>query len=82
MHVEVLYFAVLRELAGTSRDELELDETTVSLRDLLAVLAHKHPRLAGKLGPVRVAQNESFAELDAKLSPGDVIALIPPVAGG
>jgi molybdopterin converting factor subunit 1 len=82
MHVEVLYFAVLRELAGTSRELVELDEATVSLADLLALLAHKHPRLQGRLGPVRVAQNESFAELDAKLAPNDVIALIPPVAGG
>jgi molybdopterin converting factor subunit 1 len=82
MHVEVLYFAVLRELAGTSRERIEVDEATICLADLLVLLARRHPRLEGKLGAVRVAQNESFADLDARLAPNDVIALIPPVAGG
>jgi molybdopterin converting factor small subunit len=31
---------------------------------------------------VRWAKNEVFVDMDATLAEGDVIALIPPVAGG
>lgn len=80
MTVEVLYFAVLRDLVGLSRELVETE--TGTLAELLALLCKKHPPLVGRLESVRVAQNEAFASLDAPLSHGDVIALIPPVAGG
>jgi molybdopterin converting factor small subunit len=41
-----------------------------------------HPPLAGRLGPVRFARNEEFVEADALLAAGDVVAVLPPVAGG
>lgn len=82
MIIEVLYFAVLRDLTGSSEERIDVDESTTSLGDLLDVLSRKHPALAGRLASVRVARNETFATLDTPLAAGDVIALIPPVAGG
>ncbi len=82
MIIEVLYFAVLRDLTGVSGEHLELDDSTASLGALLDVLSRRHPALAGRLASVRVARNETFATLDSPLAAGDVIALIPPVAGG
>jgi molybdopterin converting factor small subunit len=38
--------------------------------------------LAGRLGAVRWAKNEEFVDLGAGLEDGDVVAVIPPVAGG
>ncbi len=81
MKVRVLYFAAVRELVGLEEEGLELN----GVADVCALAAHleaRHPSLAGRLGPVRFAVNEAFAELDAPLSDGDVVALIPPVAGG
>ncbi|HEX4460125.1 MAG TPA: molybdenum cofactor biosynthesis protein MoaE, partial [Polyangia bacterium] len=48
---------------------------------LLSVLQHKYPPLGQLMPAVKVAVNEEFASLDRILSDGDVVALIPPVAG-
>jgi molybdopterin converting factor subunit 1 len=80
--VTVLYFAKARDLAGLGSEELELGSDVRTLRDLLKKLAERHPPLRGALERMRVARNEAFAELDEQPCHGDVIALIPPVAGG
>lgn len=82
MVVRVLYFAALRDLVEKPEEELELPPGAVTISELLEALVVRHPRLAGQLGPVRVAQNETFADRNAPLANGDVLALIPPVAGG
>jgi molybdopterin converting factor subunit 1 len=80
--VKILYFARTRELAGTSEEELEIPASGVLLSELMRTVGDRHPALAPVLTRVRVARNESFAELSERTLDGDVIALIPPVAGG
>lgn len=82
MTLTVLYFAKAKDLAGVSEEAIEVADSVASLRELLAVLSERRPGLAGNVGRMRVARNESFAELDERPQHGDVIALIPPVAGG
>ena len=80
--VSVLYFAVLRDLAGTSEEHIDLAQPTSSVAALLEALEQKHDALRGRLGAVRVAINEEFVESSNPLHSGDVVALIPPVSGG
>ena len=80
--VKVLYFAGVRELLGRSDEELELPETVTSVQTFVSYLEEQRPVLRGRLGSVRVAINEAFAEAAAPVRDNDVIALIPPVAGG
>lgn len=82
MVVEVLYFAGVRDAVGQSAERLELPEAIRTVGALAEHLAVVHPVLQGRLGSVRLAVNEVFADADAALGDGDVIALIPPVAGG
>ena len=82
MTVTILYFAKARDLAGVGSEELELGPEVRTLRDLLRQLEREHPPLRGALEQMRVARNEAFAELDEHACHGDVIALIPPIAGG
>lgn len=82
MRVRVLFFAALRDLTGTPEQDLQLPPSVTTLRELLPELCSLHVSLRGRLQSVRVARNETFAELDERLADGDVIALIPPVAGG
>jgi molybdopterin converting factor small subunit len=42
----------------------------------------REPALAGRLSAVRFARNEVFARLEDELADGDVVAVVPPVAGG
>lgn len=81
MQVRVLHFAVVRERLGSDSEVLELPpEATVE--DAVAALARRHPALDGLLPRLRVAVNRSFAPSTARLTDGDELALIPPVAGG
>jgi molybdopterin converting factor subunit 1 len=80
--VRLLYFAALRDLVGRGEEDVELPEAVSTVRALAEWLEIRHPALGGRLGAVRVAVNEAFAEPTTALSHGDVVALIPPVAGG
>lgn len=77
--ITILYFAAVRELVATDEEKLEFTGTVAELARYLETV---HPALAGRLGSVRFARNETFATNDERIEPGDVIALIPPVAGG
>jgi molybdopterin converting factor subunit 1 len=81
MRIKVLYFAAVRELAGRDEDEIDLPERA-TVGDATAVLVQKIPGLAERMRFVRVARNEAFARDADVVSSGDVLALIPPVAGG
>jgi molybdopterin converting factor subunit 1 len=79
--IRVLYFAAVREIAGTSEMTIEVPEGT-TVGKLGTILEKAVAGLAGRLPTLRWARNEEFVDLDAPLSDGDVVALIPPVAGG
>ena len=53
-----------------------------SLRDASTARPAARASMAGRLDAVRWAKNEVFVGMEATLGDGDVIALIPPVAGG
>lgn len=80
--VTVRLFAMLRERAGADRLALELPPgaTVADVLDRLAA----DPRLCGALPreSLVLAVNRTYAREDERLSPGDELALIPPVAGG
>jgi molybdopterin synthase catalytic subunit len=84
MHVEMLYFAVVRERTGRSSERFELPDGA-TLDTLAAALLERHPTLRALLPHVRWARNEAFVPVDAgaqTLVEGDRVALIPPVSGG
>ncbi|MFZ5892242.1 MAG: molybdopterin converting factor subunit 1 [Myxococcota bacterium] len=82
MTLTVLYFAKARDLAGTGEERVQFSAEPPTLRALMQHLTALHPQLSGALERMRVARNEAFAELDELTAENDVIALIPPVAGG
>lgn len=81
MRVRMLFFALYRDLAGVPELELDVpaDATAQDAIDRLRSLSASFGRLPGSPA---VAVNETYASLETRLSAGDEIALIPPVAGG
>src|SRR5271165_3055546 len=81
MRVRVLFFGILKDLAGKSGDSLDLPDGA-SVRDVLAQYESLIPRLKESLPSLALAVNQQYAAPDTKLKPGDEVALLPPVSGG
>ena len=81
MRVQILFFGMLKEIAGRASDTLDLTEGA-SVADVLRHYERQIPRLKEALSSLALAVNQQYAGPDTKLNPGDEIALLPPVSGG
>jgi MoaE-MoaD fusion protein len=81
MRVRVLFFGILKEIAGKPAEEVELPEGA-SVRDALARFEAQTPQLRELLSSVACAVNQQYSGPETKLNPGDELALLPPVSGG
>jgi len=81
MKVRVLFFAITRDLTGVDEAWHTLAGAP-TVTDLVRALEEAYEGLRGRMAHVRIARNERFARPDEALAEGDVIALVPPVAGG
>jgi len=81
MRVRVLFFGVLREMAGKAAEEIDLPDGAF-LDDVLEHYAVQIPKLKDCFPSMACAVNQQYAAPETKLSPGDEIALLPPVSGG
>jgi molybdopterin converting factor subunit 1 len=81
MRVRVLFFGMLKDLAGKSSENVELREgATVS--DLLTHVESQMPQLKDAMASLAVAVNRHYAELATELKADDEVGLLPPVSGG
>lgn len=78
--IKVRYFAMLRDLAGKSLDEVAIGpgDTPHQVYEQLRT-RYMFPLTVGE---IRVAINDEFADFSTTLKPGDEVTFIPPVAGG
>jgi MoaE-MoaD fusion protein len=81
MRVRVLFFGMLKEIAGKASDWLDLPEGA-SVDAVLAHYAAHIPRMKESLPSLAVAVNQQYAGADTKLKSDDEVALLPPVSGG
>jgi MoaE-MoaD fusion protein len=81
MRVRVLFFGVLKDLAGRPGDTLDLPEDA-RVRDLLSSLESKIPRMKKAMASLAVAVNQQYAAAERELKSDDEVALLPPVSGG
>jgi molybdopterin synthase catalytic subunit len=81
MRVRVLFFGMVRELAGKSEDELDL-QNGASVRDVLQYYETQLPQLKQLHSSLALAVNQQYASPGTVLNPGDEIAILPPVSGG
>ena len=79
MNLRVQYFALLREQAGRSEEQLVTVAATPAA--LYAELRNRYPfTLVSE--QLKVAVNAEFVDWNAPLREGDNVVFIPPVAGG
>ena len=79
--VKLLFFATLRDRAGTKSMELEIpaDLTVQGLKDKLS---NEYPNLKESMSSVLITINREYAFDDAVIPRGAELAMFPPVSGG
>ena len=82
-NVQIKLFASLRELFDTPQLDIEIDKT-VSVAELIQTICDTNNEFANLYASsaIHVAVNHTMVDMDALISPGDEIALFPPVTGG
>ena len=80
--VKVIYFQ-MQQYVNLSEENFDLP-SPASIRDLLSIIAHRHSSLSTQMmGSMLILVNDApVAGLDSALNDGDVIDLVPLVAGG
>ena len=79
--VKLLFFATLRDRAGTKSMELDVpaDLTVQGLKDKLS---REFPNLRESMSSVLITINREYAFDDAVIPPNAELAMFPPVSGG
>jgi molybdopterin synthase catalytic subunit/molybdopterin converting factor small subunit len=81
MQVRVLFFGMLKDLAGQGSDLLDLPEHA-TLGDVFTHYEGTNPRLGELAASIAISVNQEFAGPDSRLKEGDEVAFLPPVSGG
>jgi molybdopterin converting factor subunit 1 len=79
MHLKIQYYALMREQAGRSEENLETSAATPA--DLYGELTARYGFTLAR-EQLKVAVNSEFTDWSRALAPGDAVVFIPPVAGG
>jgi len=81
VRVQVLFFGMLKDVTGLSREDLEVSPGS-RLESVFDHYAALYPRMRDLSPSIVVALNRQFAGRDAAVNEGDEIAFLPPVSGG
>jgi sulfur-carrier protein len=83
--MKILYFAWLRQRIGIGEEDVTVPAEVTDVAGLIDWLKTRGDGFEEALqdvSAIRVAINQEFAALDAKIAPGDEVALFPPMTGG
>jgi molybdopterin converting factor subunit 1 len=79
--IKVLFFGAAADRAGTRETELEVEDDA-TLAEIWPLLAARHPDLGPMRDTLAFAVNGEYARGEDAVSPGDEVAVLPPVSGG
>ena len=80
-HVRVLFFATVRDKAGTKGVELDVEAGT-TVQQLKKILAGRYPAITDVLEHCLAAVNHEYSAEDGEVPADAEVAFFPPVSGG
>ncbi|MEE8394211.1 MAG: molybdopterin converting factor subunit 1 [Rhodospirillales bacterium] len=83
--MKLVFFAWLREKAGTAEVEVSPPDTVSDVGSLIEWLKEQgggYGEAFADLSVVRVAVNQEHVKLDHPVKAGDEVAFFPPITGG
>lgn len=80
MIVTIKYFGLLAEVTNKSEEQLQLDQETISMIGLQSKLESFYQGL--QKTTYAIAVNQTICTTDVEIKNQDVIAFLPPFAGG
>ena len=81
MRAKVLFFGMLKDIAGRAEDHLELTSPG-TLGSVFDHYATEFPRLRQMASSIVLARNQEFGNRSTTVADGDEVAFLPPVSGG
>jgi molybdopterin converting factor subunit 1 len=79
--IKVLFFGAAADRAGTRETGLDVRDS-VTLAEIWPLIVEKHADLAPMRDTLAFAVNGEYARGEDAVSPGDEVAVLPPVSGG
>ena len=79
--IKLLFFATLRDRAGTRSMELEIP-ANLTVQGLKDKLSNEYPNLKDSMSSVLITINREYAFDEAVIPPNAELAMFPPVSGG
>jgi len=79
--VKLLFFATLRDRAGTRSMEMEIP-SDLTVHGLKEKISEEYPSLRESMSSVLITINREYAFDEAVIPPNAELAMFPPVSGG
>ena len=80
-HVKLLFFATLRDRAGTKSIELDIPPE-LTVQGLKEMISNEYPNLKASMSSVLITINREYAFDEAIIPQNAELAMFPPVSGG
>ena len=80
-HIKLLFFATIRDRAGTKSLEIDIP-ANLTILELKEKLSTDYPNLKDSMKSVLITINREYAFDDAVVPSNAEVALFPPVSGG
>ncbi len=81
MRVKLLFFATLRDRAGTKSMEIDLP-AGITVGELKAKISSEYPNLKQAMETVLISINREYAFDESPVPENAEVAMFPPVSGG
>ena len=81
MHIDLFYFATMRDLAGVKQERIELP-VGATVEHLKIHLAERHPTMVEALNTCLISVERKLAQPGQVIEENQEIAIFPPISGG